>query len=1121
MRLLLVNAFPLEHGGPAERTLDWLGDRLAETGADLHFCTTNQTDSLQHALAAADLICAAELRPGPDLVVAGALAAFGKPLVLIPHGYGFCHVGTRTCTDCPLADGCRQSDRVAIYRDLHAAASLILYLSPLHRQASEPFVGAYPERTMVLPPPRLPVLPTQTVGGAPEKSTAPAAGGLTPAGTTRDRSLGNHEGGEAGECGPGRPRQGEGRAIGPRKMAHIAFCNPNDPVEWLNLKAHAYRIGVSAEPHAPWLRVHGAPVNPGEVESIPGLLALPAVPQQARRLELLAASSAFACLPGRPLPFGAEALACLHANHPVHHNDRVGFASYPANLADRHTYQTVSADRWQEALERIGSAVSMPVPRALRPVPFSRPLLWAHRMGLGDSINLLPFARALSAMAPLTWVAPGRHLDLLEGQSPARLVADEEFDIEAAIEAFDLIVEISVGMRHPYERLYQGDILGRRWIRFDLARQANAYQSVHENLLSFLARCGSRAIPGIPSIQIDPLRREAALHRLEEAGIRPHDDLVISVHPGSGREFKCWPVERFGLLCRRLRQELGARLVVIGGVGEEPLVDQLLEQSGGADLVSLGDTLLDVAGLLSCATLHLGNDSGITHLASACDTPVVALFGPTAPATWGPAHPWRTIVVARDAHGVPQRSMTSISVKEVLEAVERSLRRIALERPLDARQTLVRLPTVTRTDDRGWRSAIARIDGQGDEAGRALDDLLERCTKPMPYADLVDRYGLVVDLVLAAGLLGPSWLARAGEGRILLPHQAAVEITPRDREPRCGYLVESGYQHAFPVLAMLPVLPGPVFSTGARMAARLSSLARVFEVEQREIARVLDEEGIEVLLTTSQRIKPDQLRGKYGRRVVFIGHGESDKTHGQGGSPRPSFVHHRVNDAFDLIAVASHFHMARYRNPDRVLVGYLKHDLFVAGNYAVGRPNPGCILWAPGWGRHSAVDPWLSQVVETTGRMGLECIIHLHPFSFEAEPRLVQRVQLEVVKNRHVKMAHCANILDAMAPCQLLLTDVSSVAYDWLLFDRPLVFLDHEGLVIEEEKRLFPAGIALRPGEDLDQALRQALAHPTVLAEKRRHALEQHYYQLDGKAACRLRDEILRRWRETWCLPNL
>ena len=48
------------------------------------------------------------------------------------------------------------------------------------------------------------------------------------------------------------------------------------------------------------------------------------------------------------------------------------------------------------------------------------------------------------------------------------------------------------------------------------------------------------------------------------------------------------------------------------------------------------DDLYDLACWLATARLFVGNDSGITHLAAAVGTPVLAIFGPTDPAIWAP-----------------------------------------------------------------------------------------------------------------------------------------------------------------------------------------------------------------------------------------------------------------------------------------------------------------------------------------------------------------------------------------------------------------------------------------------------------------------------------------------------
>jgi hypothetical protein len=105
--------------------------------------------------------------------------------------------------------------------------------------------------------------------------------------------------------------------------------------------------------------------------------------------------------------------------------------------------------------------------------------------------------------------------------------------------------------------------------------------------------------------------------RIALAGPR-HGATII--HPFSASAKKNWPLENF--------QEL-ARL--LGGVewtcGPEEELDAA-RRFGGLD---------ELARWIAGARLYIGNDSGITHLAAAVGTPVLALFGPTDPAIWCPA----------------------------------------------------------------------------------------------------------------------------------------------------------------------------------------------------------------------------------------------------------------------------------------------------------------------------------------------------------------------------------------------------------------------------------------------------------------------------------------------------
>jgi heptosyltransferase-3 len=114
-----------------------------------------------------------------------------------------------------------------------------------------------------------------------------------------------------------------------------------------------------------------------------------------------------------------------------------------------------------------------------------------------------------------------------------------------------------------------------------------------------------------------------AMPRIECQRSTPGDFAVI--HPFSGSASKNWPLHRF--------RELAARLAlpVRWCAGPEEVLDLDLLN----DAVRF-ENLYELGCWMASARIYIGNDSGITHLAAAVGTPVVAIFGPTDPAVWGP-----------------------------------------------------------------------------------------------------------------------------------------------------------------------------------------------------------------------------------------------------------------------------------------------------------------------------------------------------------------------------------------------------------------------------------------------------------------------------------------------------
>jgi len=98
------------------------------------------------------------------------------------------------------------------------------------------------------------------------------------------------------------------------------------------------------------------------------------------------------------------------------------------------------------------------------------------------------------------------------------------------------------------------------------------------------------------------------------------DGRFAAIHPFSGSARKNWPIEQF----RRVAERLDIPACWCAGPAEV---------LPGATRF---DDLYELAQWLARARLYIGNDSGITHLAAAVGTPVVAVFGASDPVVWGP-----------------------------------------------------------------------------------------------------------------------------------------------------------------------------------------------------------------------------------------------------------------------------------------------------------------------------------------------------------------------------------------------------------------------------------------------------------------------------------------------------
>lgn len=114
------------------------------------------------------------------------------------------------------------------------------------------------------------------------------------------------------------------------------------------------------------------------------------------------------------------------------------------------------------------------------------------------------------------------------------------------------------------------------------------------------------------------------------AGFPPATPL-ITMAPGSIWATKRWPEAHF----RRLAEmviDAGLPLIMVGSAGDRSLCQRICSGLPGLWRNSAGElTLRQSAELIRRAAVLVSNDSAPLHLASAVDTPAIAIFGPTIP----------------------------------------------------------------------------------------------------------------------------------------------------------------------------------------------------------------------------------------------------------------------------------------------------------------------------------------------------------------------------------------------------------------------------------------------------------------------------------------------------------
>lgn len=139
---------------------------------------------------------------------------------------------------------------------------------------------------------------------------------------------------------------------------------------------------------------------------------------------------------------------------------------------------------------------------------------------------------------------------------------------------------------------------------------------------------------------------------------------LLGIGPGANWPGKIWPQQNYLKLIERLQHKFGA--VVLLGDEKDRKISQIIAEKSALPCVDLcgKTTLLQAAAVLQETSLFIGNDSGLSHMASGVNTATITLFGVGQPERyrpWGDRSKWLV--------GVDQK-IENISVDNVVSCLD-------------------------------------------------------------------------------------------------------------------------------------------------------------------------------------------------------------------------------------------------------------------------------------------------------------------------------------------------------------------------------------------------------------------------------------------------------------------
>ncbi|MFO7886487.1 MAG: glycosyltransferase family 9 protein [Desulfobacteraceae bacterium] len=308
------------------------------------------------------------------------------------------------------------------------------------------------------------------------------------------------------------------------------------------------------------------------------------------------------------------------------------------------------------------------------PVKKVRSILLVETAFLGDVIAITPLIEVLAKKMPnaiIDVIVERKNIPILQFESKINTLYGMNTSLYSSFfnsiiklrkQAYDLVICTSPGVKNSMIALLTGKSFITGYLvhpirdtsfynDFYAVMTGNNDKSFYPKTAHLTQRALTAVAPlGFNDMDFDNLRVRLRLspkidHQtktaLKKKNFIEPGKINLVIHPCASWVFKQWPLDSFVSLIKKLFEKYNGKIhiILIGLPSEKSDLDFIKKNVPYKIMLLCGANLTTVMGLIKCADIFLGNDSGPKHIADAFSKPVVELLGPSTPETVGGRNP--------------------------------------------------------------------------------------------------------------------------------------------------------------------------------------------------------------------------------------------------------------------------------------------------------------------------------------------------------------------------------------------------------------------------------------------------------------------------------------------------